>query len=56
MRATCPPVRANSVSKNYIDYVIDYTRLLGPDVHLMAVCQPSVPTMVGDRRDERTQG
>jgi poly(3-hydroxybutyrate) depolymerase len=28
--------------EDYITYVIDYIRLLGP-VHLMAVCQPSVP-------------
>jgi poly(3-hydroxybutyrate) depolymerase len=27
---------------DYISYVIDFTRTLGP-VHLMAVCQPSVP-------------
>ena len=28
---------------DYIDYVIDMCHLLGPDVHLLAVCQPSVP-------------
>ena len=27
---------------DYISYVIDYARMLGP-VHMMAVCQPSVP-------------
>ncbi len=27
----------------YIDYLIDILTLLGPDVHVMAVCQPSVP-------------
>jgi poly(3-hydroxybutyrate) depolymerase len=27
----------------YIEYVIDMLELLGPDVHVMAVCQPSVP-------------
>jgi poly(3-hydroxybutyrate) depolymerase len=32
--------------ENYIDYVIEFTKMLGPDVHLMAVCQPSVPVMV----------
>ncbi|MDE3059636.1 MAG: polyhydroxyalkanoate depolymerase [Pseudomonadota bacterium] len=32
--------------EDYISYVIEYTRLLGPDVHLMAVCQPSVPVLV----------
>jgi poly(3-hydroxybutyrate) depolymerase len=28
---------------DYIDYVIGMLELLGPDVHVMAVCQPSVP-------------
>jgi len=28
---------------DYIDYMIELCELLGPDVHLMAVCQPSVP-------------
>lgn len=32
--------------EDYIDYTIEFTQLLGPDVHLMAVCQPSVPVMV----------
>ena len=31
--------------ETYIDYVIDFTRML-PNVHLMAVCQPSVPVLV----------
>jgi poly(3-hydroxybutyrate) depolymerase len=30
---------------NYISYVIDFTKML-PNVHLMAVCQPSVPVLV----------
>ena len=30
---------------DYIDYVIDFCRYLGPDVHVIAVCQPSVPVM-----------
>ena len=30
---------------DYIDYVIDFVRLLGPDVHVIAVCQPSVPVL-----------
>ena len=29
----------------YVAYVIDYIQHLGPDVHVMAVCQPSVPVM-----------
>jgi poly(3-hydroxybutyrate) depolymerase len=27
----------------YVDYVIEMLEVLGPDVHVMAVCQPSVP-------------
>ena len=30
---------------DYIDYVIDMLHALGPDTHVMAVCQPSVPVM-----------
>lgn len=30
---------------DYIDYVIDFIEILGPDVHTMAVCQPAVPLM-----------
>ncbi|WP_372426612.1 polyhydroxyalkanoate depolymerase [Salinarimonas chemoclinalis] len=29
----------------YIDYVVQMCRLLGPDVHVMAVCQPAVPVL-----------
>jgi len=32
--------------EDYITYTIDFTRKLGPDVHLLAVCQPSVPVMI----------
>jgi poly(3-hydroxybutyrate) depolymerase len=32
--------------EDYITYTIDFTRQLGPDVHLMAVCQPSVPVLI----------
>ncbi|MGL4240765.1 MAG: polyhydroxyalkanoate depolymerase [Beijerinckiaceae bacterium] len=28
---------------DYVDYVVEMLELLGPDVHVMAVCQPSVP-------------
>ena len=37
---------------DYIDYVIDMIRLLGPDLHLMAVCQPSVPVIAAIARME----
>jgi poly(3-hydroxybutyrate) depolymerase len=30
---------------NYIDYVISYIQMLGPDINVVAVCQPSVPVM-----------
>lgn len=30
---------------DYIDYVIGFLQMLGPDVHVIAVCQPSVPVL-----------
>ncbi|MCT8998143.1 polyhydroxyalkanoate depolymerase [Chelativorans intermedius] len=30
---------------DYIDYLIDMFRVLGPGTHVMAVCQPSVPVL-----------
>lgn len=30
---------------DYIDYIIDYLNILGPDTHVMAVCQPGVPVL-----------
>ncbi|MAL79233.1 MAG: poly(3-hydroxybutyrate) depolymerase [Sneathiella sp.] len=30
---------------DYIDYIIDYLDILGPDTHVMAVCQPGVPVL-----------
>ncbi|RJT34103.1 polyhydroxyalkanoate depolymerase [Mesorhizobium waimense] len=30
---------------DYIDYIIDMFHALGPDTHVMAVCQPSVPVL-----------
>jgi len=30
---------------DYIDYIIDMLHFLGPDTHVMAVCQPSVPVL-----------
>ena len=30
---------------DYVDYVIEMLELLGPDIHVMAVCQPSVPVL-----------
>jgi len=37
---------------DYIDYVIEMIQLLGPDVHLMAVCQPAVPVIAAIARME----
>lgn len=37
---------------DYIDYVIEMCRLLGPDVHVMAVCQPAVPVLAAVARME----
>lgn len=30
----------------YVEYMIFYLRMLGPDLHVMAVCQPTVPVLV----------
>jgi poly(3-hydroxybutyrate) depolymerase len=30
---------------NYIDYVIDFLKVLGPETHVVAVCQPAVPVL-----------
>ncbi len=37
---------------DYIDYVISILRLLGPDVHVMGVCQPAVPVIAAVARME----
>tara|TARA_R110001592_G_scaffold170049_2_gene406880 strand:+ start:675 stop:2114 length:1440 start_codon:yes stop_codon:yes gene_type:complete len=31
---------------DYVDYLIEFCRALGPDVHVIAVCQPCVPALV----------
>lgn len=33
--------------QDYVGYVIDFIRELGPDVHLVSVCQPTVPVLAG---------
>lgn len=30
---------------DFIDYIIEFVRFLGPNTHVMAVCQPSVPVL-----------
>jgi poly(3-hydroxybutyrate) depolymerase len=37
---------------DYIDYLMSMFRALGPDLHVMAVCQPSVPVMAAIARME----
>lgn len=40
------PLAAGEFDLNdYIDYLIEFMEKLGPDLHTMAVCQPSVPLM-----------
>ncbi|MDP3898566.1 MAG: polyhydroxyalkanoate depolymerase [Mesorhizobium sp.] len=40
-----PQVAGSFDLDDYIDYVIDMLHELGPDTHVMAVCQPSVPVL-----------
>ncbi len=37
---------------DYVDYLISMFRALGPDLHVMAVCQPSVPVIAAIARME----
>jgi len=40
------PVSEDRFNLNdYIDYVIDFLHILGPNTHVIAVCQPSVPAL-----------
>ena len=31
---------------DYVDYLQDFLKFLGPDVHVLAVCQPAVPVLI----------
>ncbi len=31
---------------DFVDYLVEFIRFLGPDTHVIAVCQPSVPALV----------
>ena len=31
---------------DYVDYVRDFAQFLGPDLHVIAVCQPAVPALI----------
>ncbi|WP_332685954.1 polyhydroxyalkanoate depolymerase [Bosea sp. (in: a-proteobacteria)] len=47
------PVAAGSFDlDDYIDYVIAMLQKLGPDTHVMAVCQPAVPVLAAIARME----
>ena len=40
------PITADRFNlSDYIDYIIDFLHYLGPNTHVLAVCQPSVPVM-----------
>lgn len=40
-----PLTADNFTLADYVDYVIDFLHYLGPNTHVLAVCQPSVPVM-----------
>jgi poly(3-hydroxybutyrate) depolymerase len=40
-----PLSQGNFDLDDYIDYIIQFCRYLGPDLHVIAVCQPSVPVL-----------
>lgn len=40
-----PLMAPNFGLSDYIEYVMDFLRLLGPDTHVIAVCQPAVPVL-----------
>ena len=42
---TVPVIAGRFDLDDYIDYLIDIFHTLGPDTHVMAVCQPSVPVL-----------
>jgi poly(3-hydroxybutyrate) depolymerase len=40
-----PLSQGNFDLDDYVDYLIEFCRYLGPDLHVIAVCQPSVPVL-----------
>jgi|SRR5690625_212283 len=40
-----PRADGNFHLNDYVTYIQDFIRLLGPDVHVMAVCQPTAPVL-----------
>jgi poly(3-hydroxybutyrate) depolymerase len=47
-----PLAEASFDLNDYIDYTIEMLQFLGPEVHVMAVCQPSVPVLAAIARME----
>ena len=45
MRAWCRWAEGRFDLDNYINYIISMLHTLGGDVHVIAVCQPSVPVL-----------
>ncbi len=43
---TVPVSQGRFDLEDYVDYVIEMLQVMGSNVHIMAVCQPSVPVMV----------
>jgi poly(3-hydroxybutyrate) depolymerase len=41
-----PPSMGKFDLDDFIDYLIDFIRFLGPNTHVIAVCQPSVPALM----------
>src|SRR5262249_62234458 len=42
-----PLEQGNFDLDDYVDYLIEFCRYLGPDLHVMAVCPPSGPVVPG---------
>jgi poly(3-hydroxybutyrate) depolymerase len=51
MRATCRLAAGSFDLDDYIDTMADMFRFFGGDVHVFAVCQPSVPVLARHRAD-----
>src|SRR5262249_16251116 len=57
-----PLIQGNFALDDYVDYLIEFCRYLGPNLHVVAVCQPSVPVLAaaalmaeaGDPRQPRS--
>ncbi|MEM6680703.1 MAG: polyhydroxyalkanoate depolymerase [Pseudomonadota bacterium] len=47
---TIPLFEGEFTLNTYIDYVIEFLEFLGPDTHVLAVCQPSVPVLAAIAR------